>query len=318
MSNGFDELKKIKGGLPPGPKTPKPGGQGPGGRGPGGQGPGGPRRPAPKSSPVPTNAGHYYYFKGKTDKRDFGRRLDGFRLSDLLGASQSNLKKTVIHQIPYHEYFRVPDANCCFYLTTHYPGLLIGTGYMHPVPSPHDKNSAEPSDFQSGFYFDWTTGVPVIPGSTVKGVLRSVFPKAKDDPAIRAQKRDYLSQMAKEKGNASISDPKAFVSELERHLFDQKGCVFHDAYIHKAPPDDRPFAEDYITPHKSRFSDPIPLRFLKIAPDTVFCFQFWLTPFSHDGIELRPGHLKGVFTEILVDFGIGAKRNTGFGGLLEN
>ncbi|MGC8866158.1 MAG: type III-B CRISPR module RAMP protein Cmr6 [Bacteroidales bacterium] len=54
-----------------------------------------------------------------------------------------------------------------FILKTTYPGLLVGSGY------PHDTNTE--GDFAIGFYFDYTTGLPVIPGSSVKGICRSLF-----------------------------------------------------------------------------------------------------------------------------------------------
>ena len=50
-----------------------------------------------------------------------------------------------------------------FDLVTTYPGLLIGSGYSHEV---HGKDG-----LKLGFYFDHTTGLPIIPGSSVKGVL---------------------------------------------------------------------------------------------------------------------------------------------------
>ncbi|MEZ4966913.1 MAG: RAMP superfamily CRISPR-associated protein [Saprospiraceae bacterium] len=56
-----------------------------------------------------------------------------------------------------------------FRLKTTYPGLLIGSGYQH-------ETGAE-GELKLGFFFDHTSGLPVIPGSSVKGVLRSVFHK---------------------------------------------------------------------------------------------------------------------------------------------
>lgn len=56
----------------------------------------------------------------------------------------------------------------CNFLTT-YPGLIAGTGYTH--------ETGTKDEFKLGFFFDHTTGLPVIPGSSVKGVLRSIFPQ---------------------------------------------------------------------------------------------------------------------------------------------
>lgn len=55
-----------------------------------------------------------------------------------------------------------------FELTTAGAGLLLGSGYAH--------GSGLLGEMKIGFFFDHTTGLPVIPGSSVKGVLRSAFP----------------------------------------------------------------------------------------------------------------------------------------------
>ena len=54
-----------------------------------------------------------------------------------------------------------------FTLQTRYPGLLIGVGNSH--------GSGGEADIDLGFTFDYVTGCPYIPGSSVKGVLRSAF-----------------------------------------------------------------------------------------------------------------------------------------------
>lgn len=56
-------------------------------------------------------------------------------------------------------------------LKTTYPGLIIGSGYSH--------QTGTLGEFKLGFFFDHTTGLPIIPGSSVKGVLRSYFPHFK-------------------------------------------------------------------------------------------------------------------------------------------
>ncbi|MCZ2392499.1 MAG: type III-B CRISPR module RAMP protein Cmr6 [Chitinophagales bacterium] len=68
-------------------------------------------------------------------------------------------------------YFK--SGTSSFDLYTAYPGLLLGSGYGHEV-------SAK-GEFKLGFFFDYTTGLPIIPGSSIKGVLRSVFPDFKED-----------------------------------------------------------------------------------------------------------------------------------------
>lgn len=59
-------------------------------------------------------------------------------------------------------------------LETIYPGLFTGSGYTH--------ETGNVGELKLGFFFDHTTGLPILPGSSVKGVLRSVFPRFEGDP----------------------------------------------------------------------------------------------------------------------------------------
>ena len=54
-----------------------------------------------------------------------------------------------------------------FKVKTIYPGLVCGIGYEHEL--------GFENEFKLGFSFDHTTGLPYIPGSSVKGTLRSAF-----------------------------------------------------------------------------------------------------------------------------------------------
>lgn len=49
------------------------------------------------------------------------------------------------------------------------PGLLPGIGYPH--------ETGYPAEFKLGLHFDHTSGLPVLTGSMIKGVLRSVWPQ---------------------------------------------------------------------------------------------------------------------------------------------
>ena len=98
----------------------------------------------------------------------------------------------------------------------------------------------------------------------------------------------------------------------------EKGNIFFDAFISAIPDNGRVFAEDYITPHKNIFKNPIPIRFLKIAPDVTFTFQFKLKDGCFKNSQKISSNEKlKLFKQILLDFGIGAKRNVGYGNLIE-
>lgn len=114
-----------------------------------------------------------------------------------------------------------------------------------------------------------------------------------------------------------------------QEIFFERRQVFFDAYISDFKPslgaakkDIRLFFDDYITHHnpqaaedERRFMEPVPNRFLKIGPGVSFTFQFKLYDYKDkDGkVLLKADYIKEVFKQILIDFGIGAKRNVGYG-----
>lgn len=66
-----------------------------------------------------------------------------------------------------NDWFEVPSSTKLL-LTTTYPGLLSGSGVAH--------ETGKLGELKLGFCFDHTTGLPYLPGSTVKGAIRQVFP----------------------------------------------------------------------------------------------------------------------------------------------
>lgn len=223
----------------------------------------------------------------------------------------------------YKNYFAF-DVNIKeFELTTIYPGLLLGAGYSHPALKDVKKNDRdEESDFQLGFFFDHTTGLPVIPGSSVKGVLKSVFPKT--NFKYRGEKLEYIRDLTSKILIESSDQNKdsSFITEdnWEEIFFGsvkaKRKHIFYDAYVSKLPDKNRLFEEDYITPHtKGIFKNPIPIRFLKVGPGVTFTFQFRLFDYKdiNGNVLISADDIKEIFRRILIDFGVGAKRNVGYG-----
>ena len=172
-------------------------------------------------------------------------------------------------------------------LTTTYPGLLIGSGYQHEIGGVN-------GEFQLGFFFDYTTGMPVVSGSSVKGVLRSAF-----------KHQDYILDLLD-------LDKEIDIEKLEVEIFDRQKDRFFDAFIIKSDNQNETFLDDdYITPHSEEFKDPLPLRFLKVSPNVTFRFYFDLK----DGIITKEEKLL-LFDKILQDLGVGAKTNVGYGKLI--
>lgn len=190
---------------------------------------------------------------------------------------------------------------------TLYPGLIIGLGLSHGTPAD--------GDLKCGFQFDYATGLPIIPGSSVKGVLRSVFP----DPDGQADERNkqkarYIARLLGIELKEEHLLPA--VQQLAKQIFvhdDAKRLgtdVFMDAIL-TGPSRGEFLADDYLTPHDG-YKDPVPIQFLKVLPGIEFTFFFKLTAFKIGEKEVDKLDL---FRRILEDVGIGAKTNVGYGHL---
>ncbi len=228
-----------------------------------------------------------------------------------------------IHEKPYQCYFNIPLRNILsFYLKTVYPGLIIGASYPHGATE--KITSGEISDFQLGISFDHTTGLPIITGSTVKGVLKSVFPEA--GSKFKEEKLEYILDIVKNViGNAKTNSTnnknleKEISNNWEKIFFGElpnRRQVFFDAYF--IFNNENIFYDDYITSHEAGLTkEPIPIRFLKIKPDVQIRFQFILKDYNANGIQISSENILSIFKKILIDWGIGAKRNVGYGKLTD-
>ncbi|MEI6680816.1 MAG: type III-B CRISPR module RAMP protein Cmr6 [Mariniphaga sp.] len=217
-------------------------------------------------------------------------------------------------------------------LKTTYPGLVTGIGVTH--------QSKSKGELMLGFEFDYTTGMPVIRGHSLKGALRSAFPQkqnrdVKHKPEKAYQIYCWLNRLTfTGEGLMEFQNTQGLyetVVSYENEIFDgkingrlisnYKQDVFFDSYISKASlfPSTRNqyLGDDSITPHVKRgipyeqamLTDPIPLPFLKILPCIEIEFRFKL----HENGLLSIENKKNLFKEILMNQGIGAKTNLGYG-----
>lgn len=229
-----------------------------------------------------------------------------------------------------------PENGCCintksrktFELKTTYPGLLVGSGYNHSAGSIE-------GEFKLGFYFDYTTGKPVIPGSSVKGLLRSAFPNKNNNKLSDEYKKErvsYIKEKLKSLGINIESDDKINLIEAEifegkkedKNISVYKRDIFFDAYIEKSENENNAFLEeDFITPHKHKtdprlneFANPVPIIFVKVLSEVTFIFQFDLKDgaiLDEDDAILDAQKKCDLFKEIIIDLGIGSKTNVGYG-----
>lgn len=178
-----------------------------------------------------------------------------------------------------------------FKLQVCYPGLVTGVGINHEA-----KLEGE---FKLGMHFDWTWGMPVVYGSSVKGVLKSWFAEfyEGDDDLISKLIDDIF-----EGGKKSI----------------YQRDIFFDAVIVNANNQHKILASDSITLHgENPLKNPTPIAFIKIAPGCTLEFRFRLCDTVVGGMKFSVADKLDLFKKILTTVGIGAKTNVGYGQLMK-
>jgi CRISPR-associated protein Cmr6 len=279
----------------------------------------------------------YKYYFEDSDKIDL-KNEENNRLRDTLANRNETILKRKFE--PCDHIFSLNSMHPFPLLKVCYPGLLIGSGYTHEAvfEDKDDKNDA----LKIGFFFDYSTGMPCLPGHSVKGALRSVFPNHKNEKHIKAKSElivdllkksnvdsvkcfnEYLDNrkisgvaysdvcFAKLLGEIIFEGQEPYGYSNGEFLYEQislyRKDIFHDAYIENAGAGGFFLATDYITHHADPLKDPNPVKFLKILPEVKIQFQFDLK----DGLISKEAKIK-LFHLILLDFGIGAKTNVGYG-----
>lgn len=190
-------------------------------------------------------------------------------------------------------------------LQVRYPGLLVGLGNSH--------EAGKTGEIGLGFTFDYVTGLPYVPGSTVKGILKNAFSKKGYVTAVLGKAVDEIG-LEREIFEGTVTE-----NGTATKLPTSKRDVFYDAFPSaqtvKENTGDKfyPITAEAITPHgEDNFESPNPLTLVKIKPGVVFEFSFAL----HDG-RITAQEKLALFKTILTDFGVGAKTNVGFGVLDE-
>ena len=189
------------------------------------------------------------------------------------------------------------DTNDTFQLEIIYPGLVTGIGINH--------EATIEGEFKLGVHFDWTYGMPVVYGSSVKGVLRSYF------------KEFYEPKVGRPSADDAFDD---IFNGGKKSIYQRD--VFFDAVI--VQPDNkgkgRILCSDSITPHGDNpLKNPTPITILTIAPGCKLEFRFQLVPTviekKGQQLTLPVSDKLALFKEILTTVGIGAKTNVGYGQL---
>ncbi len=262
----------------------------------------------------------YYYDFSWSKKKDEKYALGFFkkRLTEL-----TTTQLTIVNS-PY------VNGICSIELLTTYPGLVTGVGVKH--------ETASKGEIKMGFEFDYTTGMPVIRGHSVKGKLRSAFPQYHNKNVKHKHEKAYLIHciinniQPDENGFTTFKADEAGkqrIEAIEEEIFDgvvngkyltvYQQDVFFDAYIN-APSKysstlGKYLGSDSITPHQPNLlKNPIPLPFLKVLPGVQFQFRFKLNDNKHLNDKLLTiAQKENLFATLLKENGIGAKTNVGYG-----
>ena len=262
------------------------------------------------------------YYEGLSVEIYDDKSKDKTKQASFFKEKNDNIIKASKRKIQLETFF---DDAAKFELRTIYPGLVTGIGMMH--------ETGMMGECKLGMAFDYSSGLPYIPGSSVKGLLRSMFPmknklvKKGDSKSISIMKenRRYLKEILKEKCKLELNDNG--IDELATIIFDGKKSdgsflpvyerdVFFDAQIEGDYSEKGFLGFDYITPHKDPLKNPNPIKFLKILPNVKIVFRFKLNETQlSSSVSLIPEQKLAIFEEILKTVGIGAKTNVGYGQL---
>ena len=181
-----------------------------------------------------------------------------------------------------------------------YPGLVTGIGIQHEA-------SIE-NEFKLGLHLDYTTGLPVIYGSSVKGVLKSYFDSLYGGNDVERLMDDIFS------GKCYHDNTQ------DKSIYDRD--IFYDAVIKRPNRHNKILESDSFAPHgtgdlRYPLVEPTPITFVKIASGVEILFRFKLvdTKDRNGRIIMSKSEKKELFKQILTTFGIGAKTNVGYGQL---
>ena len=173
-----------------------------------------------------------------------------------------------------------------------YPGLVTGVGLEH-------NSKSIKGGYNLGMHFDHTWGMPVVYGSSVKGVLREYF------------KEFYEGDIDSQKLEEDIFAGKS--GNENKSIYHRD--IFFDAVITKTYKGHL-LEDDSITPHGDNpLKNPLPITMLKIAPGCEIEFRFRLVDSVVDGKVFKKEDKLKLFENILKTVGVGAKTNVGYGQL---
>lgn len=182
-----------------------------------------------------------------------------------------------------------------------------------------------------GITLQFITGLPVIPGSALKGLARTyglLTIAAELEPKLPEKDLDALDEALGKGEFKRITN--AALLPMAKHFHRAFGsqdaggiCIFYDSVAAGLPPGSL-FEADVMTPHfsdyyseKSRFpsddQSPIPVTFLTVAPRTTFAFAVGLRRGADAEAAQTAQQAAEWLTAGLQELGIGSKTAAGYG-----
>ncbi|MBA4368353.1 MAG: type III-B CRISPR module RAMP protein Cmr6 [Desulfobacterium sp.] len=231
------------------------------------------------------NAVTYYHDKYKQLSKD--------KVNQLLEAKHSDQANYCIVLSPIYE-------TVIFKATLKTP-LITGIGETHP----HEVSMV----------FDHNMGTPYVPASGIKGILRfaHTIGLIPDIPPEKIETDKKTGKLFFNDEEDWTGVPQLFGTQAKR------GSVFFlDAYPEKMPDLHvdimNPHYGDYYSDDTNRippgdYLNPVPLKFLTVAKDTVFIFRALV---DKKNPELT-GMMRKAFRKALTEEGVGAKTAVGYG-----
>lgn len=180
--------------------------------------------------------------------------------------------------------------------------FVTGLGSGHPT--------------EAGMILDRNTGLPYIPASSIKGVLRLAY-------AINLAKGGKVN----EKGEIDDKELEEYFGTQDTNAKVQKrgSLIFMDAYPKNVPN----LKVDIMNPHYSKYysgenkqpvetENPVPIKFLTVEKDCEFTFRVFYSPLanevlSEEKIKKVEIDIREMFKTAFKTVGFGGKTSIGYG-----
>ena len=225
------------------------------------------------------------------------------------------LEKKHCFQMDYVRRMEQQGFLACAFTGTLDSALITGLGEAHPS--------------ETSLVLDHTLGIPYIPASGIKGMVRFSHSKGLlfdndghyTDIFVNEILKKGSPEFILDEANKETRIPLFFGGNAEnstnKSIDKRRGSViFFDAYPVAVPE----LHSDIINPHYSQYYgddnkppgdylDPVPVKFLTVAPETLFVFRFLFDP---ESAEHKDQFFKAV-KNVLTKEGIGAKTAIGYG-----